>query len=52
MNRVFLIIGIIFVISWILGFFAFNITSEYIHFFIVVGIILILFDIFRKPVKK
>jgi len=52
MKKMFMIIGIIFIVMWILGFIVFNITSEYYHFFVVVGIILILFSFIKKTTDK
>ena len=46
MARVFLIIGIILIILWLLGFVAFHFTTPVIHLLIVVGVILIIIDAF------
>ncbi len=52
MKRLFMITGIIFIVMWIFGFVVFKISSEYYHFLIVVGIILILFSLIRKTSDK
>ena len=45
MGRLLLIIGMILIILWLLGFFAFHLTTPFIHALIVIGVILIIFDL-------
>jgi membrane-bound ClpP family serine protease len=45
MSRLLLIIGLILVVLWLLGFFAFNVTSPVLHALIVIGVILIILDL-------
>lgn len=45
MGRILLIIGLILVVLWLLGFFAFNFTTPVIHALIVIGVILIIIDL-------
>jgi membrane-bound ClpP family serine protease len=45
MGRLLLIIGLIFLVLWLLGFFAFHFTSPLIHALIVIGVILIILDL-------
>jgi len=52
MRRLVLIIGIILVVLWLLGFFAFHVTSPIIHALIILGIILIILDIFNNQRKR
>ena len=47
MARILLIIGIILIILWALGLFAFHFTSPVIHVLIVIGVILLVLEIFR-----
>jgi len=47
MARILLIIGVILIILWLLGFFAFHLTSPVIHALIIIGVILIVIDLFR-----
>ena len=48
MARLLLIIGIILVVLWLLGFFAFHVTSPFIHALIIIGVILIILDLFNS----
>jgi uncharacterized membrane protein len=41
------IIAAILIILWLLGFFAFHVTSGFIHIVLVVGIVLLLFHFLR-----
>jgi membrane-bound ClpP family serine protease len=45
MARLLLIIGLILVVLWLLGFFAFHFTTPVIHALIVIGVILIIIDL-------
>lgn len=45
MGRLLMIIGIILIVLWLLGFFAFNFTSPLVHALIVIGVILIILDV-------
>jgi membrane-bound ClpP family serine protease len=45
MARLLLIIGIILLVLWLLGLFAFQITSPVLHVLIVIGVILIIVDL-------
>ena len=45
MARLLLIIGLVLVVLWLLGFFAFNITSPVLHALIIIGVILIILDL-------
>ena len=48
MARLLLIIGLIFVVLWLLGFFAFHLTSPIIHALIIIGVILIILDLLNS----
>jgi membrane-bound ClpP family serine protease len=48
MARLLLIIGIILVVLWLLGFFAFHVTSPIIHALIIIGVILIILDLLNS----
>jgi len=48
MARLLLIIGLILVVLWLLGFFAFHLTNPVIHALIIIGIILILLDLLNS----
>lgn len=48
MGRLLLIIGVILIILWLLGFFAFHLTTPVIHLLIVIGVVLIVFELFRN----
>jgi len=52
MKRIFLIVGLILVILWLMGFVVFHFTTQYIHFLIVIGVILILYDIIGSLKRK
>jgi membrane-bound ClpP family serine protease len=45
MARLLLIIGIILIVLWLLGFFAFHFTSPIVHVLIIIGVILIILDL-------
>jgi membrane-bound ClpP family serine protease len=45
MGRLLLIIGMILIVLWLLGFLAFHISSPLIHLAIVIGIVLIILDL-------
>jgi len=48
MGRLLLIIGVILIILWLLGFFAFHLTTPAIHILIVIGVILVVLELFRS----
>ena len=48
MARLLLIIGLILVVLWLLGFFAFHLTTPILHALIVIGVILIILDLVRN----
>jgi membrane-bound ClpP family serine protease len=52
MKRLVLIIGIILIVLWLLGFFAFHVTSPIIHALIIIGVILIILDILNNQRKR
>jgi len=45
MGRLLLIIGLVLIVLWLLGFFAFHFTTPIIHALIVIGVILIIVDL-------
>ncbi len=45
MSRLLLIIGVILIVLWMLGLFAFNVNSPVIHVLIAIGVILIILDL-------
>jgi membrane-bound ClpP family serine protease len=45
MARLLLIIGLILVVLWLLGLFAFHVTTPVLHALIVIGVILIILDL-------
>ena len=45
MARLLLIIGLVLVVLWLLGFFAFHVTSPVLHALIIIGVILIILDL-------
>jgi membrane-bound ClpP family serine protease len=45
MARLLLIIGLILIVLWMLGLFAFHISTPVLHALIVVGVILIILDL-------
>ena len=45
MGRLLLILGIILIVLWLLGFIAFHISTPFLHLLIVIGVILIIVDI-------
>jgi membrane-bound ClpP family serine protease len=48
MARLLLIIGLILVVLWLLGFFAFHVTTPVLHALIVIGVILIIVDLLNN----
>ena len=48
MGRLLMIIGMILIVLWLLGFFAFHVTTPVVHALIVIGIILIILDVLRS----
>jgi hypothetical protein len=52
MRRLLLIIGIILVALWLLGLFAFHVTSPIIHALIIIGAILIILDIVNNQRRR
>lgn len=48
MGRLLLIIGVVLIILWLLGFFAFHFTTPVIHILIVIGVILVVIELFRS----
>jgi hypothetical protein len=45
MARLLLIIGLVLVVLWLLGIFAFHLTTPVVHALIVIGLILIIIDL-------
>ncbi|MCX6248250.1 MAG: DUF5670 family protein [Bacteroidetes bacterium] len=45
MARLLLIIGLILVVLWLLGLFAFHVTTPVFHALIIIGVILIILDL-------
>ena len=45
MARLLLIIGLVLVVLWLLGFFAFHVTTPVLHALIIIGVILIILDL-------
>jgi uncharacterized membrane protein len=45
MGRLLLIIGLILVVLWLLGLFAFQWHSPIVHVLIIIGVIMIIFDL-------
>lgn len=48
MARLLLIIGLILVVLWLLGVFAFHISTPVLHALIVIGVILIILDLLNS----
>jgi len=48
MGRILLIIGVILIVLWLLGLFAFHLTTPVIHVLIIIGVILIILEVFRS----
>jgi len=48
MARLLLIIGLILIVLWLLGFFALHLTSPVIHALIIIGVILIILDLLNS----
>jgi membrane-bound ClpP family serine protease len=48
MGRLLMIIGIILIVLWLLGFLAFHVSSPVIHALIIIGVILIILDILNS----
>ncbi len=51
MARILLIIGIILVVLWLLGVFAFQVTTPVFHAIVVIGAILIILDLVNSRRK-
>lgn len=51
MARILLIIGLVLIVLWLLGIFAFHLTTPMVHALVVIGIILIIIDLAggRRP---
>jgi membrane-bound ClpP family serine protease len=45
MGRLLLIIGLILIVLWLLGFFAFHLTTPLIHALIIIGVIMVIIDL-------
>ena len=45
MGRLVMIIGMVLILLWLLGFFAFQWHSPFVHALIVIGVVLVLFDL-------
>lgn len=45
MARILLIVGLVLVVLWLLGVFAFHLTTPVVHALIVIGLILIIIDL-------
>jgi membrane-bound ClpP family serine protease len=45
MGRLVMIIGLILIVLWLLGFLAFHISTPVIHALIIIGVILIILDL-------
>jgi hypothetical protein len=43
-----LTIGIILLVLWLLGFFAFHVASSFVHVVLIIAVILILLHLFRR----
>jgi Family of unknown function (DUF5670) len=41
------IIAAVLIVLWLLGFFAFHVTTGFIHIVLVVGLVLLVFHLFR-----
>jgi hypothetical protein len=48
MERFVLLIGVILIVLWLLGYFAFHLTSPFIHLLIVIGLLLMILGVVRK----
>lgn len=48
MGRLLMIIGLILIVLWLLGFLAFHISSPVIHALIIIGVILIILDLLNS----
>jgi len=48
MARLLLVIGLILIVLWLLGFFAFHFTSPIVHALIIIGVILIILDLLNS----
>ena len=48
MARLLLIIGLILIVLWLFGFFAFHITTPVLHALIAIGVILVLLDLLNS----
>jgi membrane-bound ClpP family serine protease len=45
MGRLLLILGIILIVLWLLGFLAFHVATPLLHVLIVIGVILVILDL-------
>jgi membrane-bound ClpP family serine protease len=45
MGRLVMIIGLILIVLWLLGFLAFHVSTPVIHALIIIGVILIILDL-------
>ncbi|HEY5499902.1 MAG TPA: lmo0937 family membrane protein [Bacteroidales bacterium] len=48
MGRLLMIIGLILIVLWLLGFLAFHVSSPVIHALIIIGVILIILDLLNS----
>jgi len=48
MERFVLLIGVILIVLWLLGYFAFHLTSPFIHLLIVIGLLLMILGVVRN----
>lgn len=48
MGRLLLIVGLILIVLWLLGIFAFHFTTPMIHALIAIGVILIILDLLNR----
>lgn len=46
--RLLLVIGLVMVVLWLLGYFALHLTTPVIHAFIIIGVILVLLDLLSR----
>jgi hypothetical protein len=45
----FLTLGIILIVAWALGLFAFHVTAAFIHLLVVLGVIALILHFVRRP---
>ena len=48
MGRLLMIIGLILIVLWLLGFLVFHVSSPVIHALIIIGVILIILDLLNS----